>query len=890
MELHVEQLNGAFEGSNEATLKYHGVQDSESVEEQSHSETPMVSILFDESHGQLLKSRLAKSKRGDELLSQEEGETSSDAPVSEKVDAERGLGNCQTLLGSLRSLVQDWELELEGFSSDERGLNDKVLALEKVKVLILAAPTRPLDSSEVEAVIDFVHQGGSLLIAYDYRSLYKHEQDLYERHQINNPANELLEAFGLKVKRLLIYPPQEVSTFYPHYISSEVDKLFVREPAYLEVLDEVPKTLLRPPQIVARLPLSEQPFLAAVEAEYGRVVVIADFIIFEDDYIEYGSNKRLALNIFQWLACQNSIDCFNASIQSEVKQGNTENFSITLHNPQRDRLEYIECLLESDASAEIIEPHKTIRSIARYGQTQLSWTVLPKRFGKQALKLTIDIAQQSKQESLFFDLAAQFTYVPDTEIDLVILNTKGDIPEAIETGTPFDVQAVIRQKTDINAGSLNFRLESSSSCIQVESVESTGVGRWRLNVLEAGDCPITLISETTGQKVSRLLRARPSLKDQIKAIERDTLQLLMTQLQHHASQFYSEFGSKAIQRIPCHLYTPEEQVRLIYPQEVAKQLLEALGAARIEQRTNRPLVEYLLRNISPVYSPAHGCCLPYDPELATHLRKEHGAYKENLAQNFLKLEGDDQLKFEQNIAALILHEKYGHGFFFKKTRLGKQLAILYKHGMTRNADLEQLKLPYARLLYEEYQEAIQAIWDSTVIVNEGFATWVELTVLPHLSSAVGQAAYRRKDFLFNQDKGLSLLVKSSQYFQHFPPFCESRYQEGCEYFQLIQKYFGKNDGHKCAILALLKATDIDFGISENDGRIQFGLSTNRLTEALLHREEDDARADMRLRHIHAMLQEHYEKLLTEQKRLQLQRDGFPIGNIVSTLISEKLGW
>jgi hypothetical protein len=148
MELNLKYLNGSSERSIGAGLKYHGVQDKGCLEEGHHSGTLMASILFDESHGQLLKSRLAKSKRGVDTLPQGEHEAkvgisaarkNVDAPVAEKVDAEREFGNCQKLIGGLKSLVKDWKLKLEGFSSDERGLNNEVLDSEKVKILVLAA-------------------------------------------------------------------------------------------------------------------------------------------------------------------------------------------------------------------------------------------------------------------------------------------------------------------------------------------------------------------------------------------------------------------------------------------------------------------------------------------------------------------------------------------------------------------------------------------------------------------------------------------------------------------------------------------------------------------------------------------------------------------------------
>ncbi len=50
---------------------------------------------------------------------------------------------------------------------------------------------------------------------------------------------------------------------------------------------------------IANLPRTGEHFLAAVEAKLGRVVVIGDFVIFGDEYLEKADNKKLVLNIFR---------------------------------------------------------------------------------------------------------------------------------------------------------------------------------------------------------------------------------------------------------------------------------------------------------------------------------------------------------------------------------------------------------------------------------------------------------------------------------------------------------------------------------------------------------------------------------------------------------------
>ena len=120
---------------------------------------------------------------------------------------------------------------------------------------------------------------------------------------------------------------------------------------------------------IANLPRTGEHFLAAVEAKLGRVVVIGDFVIFGDEYLEKADNKKLVLNIFRWLIRKNSLECFNAQFETKIKYGKTSTFSISLSNPDPKRLEHISCLLESDAT--ISEPEQRIRSLPGRGRAQL---------------------------------------------------------------------------------------------------------------------------------------------------------------------------------------------------------------------------------------------------------------------------------------------------------------------------------------------------------------------------------------------------------------------------------------------------------------------------------------------------------------------------------------
>lgn len=880
------------------------------------SDDPVVRILFDESHDELLRaqavpdddevdtwSRLAGDlrdldfdifpdlapgkRRGKGVKSSElVGKKVPAAGKSKGVDLSQDKGDEQSDVAS--TSIQTGAIE-EGESDD--AVAKEATLIQNLKnskdpfhVLVLGAPRKPLDQDEVDAIADFVHRGGSLLIAHSYESLW-----WQDKNGTPSTVNRLLESFGLNIKQLLNWTTNtfDASHLRPHYLSSAVNRLVVKEPTYLEKLNKVP-------YVAATLPDADKPFLAAVEADKGRVVVIGDFAIFGDRYIHRNDNRALALNVFRWLARVNSLDFHDAHFDREVRYGQTAIFSIVLENSHRQRLEHVSCLLESDASALILNPLQQIRSLPAYSKTQLQWVVEPRRLGAQNLRLTVDF-EKSEHDPLFLDSVAKFACVPDAEIELVFLNRQDRTPGVVETGVPFDVQARVRWADGAKPVPLRLDLKQPLAHVAVEAMEQTDEARrWRLTALDAGDWTITLEAEQLNQKITRLVHALPSIQDQIRTIDRDVIMPLEAEIRLKMSQLRREFDVTAIQHIPFRLLTPEAQVRLLEPAEEKEHLLEVIQAARVETFKNRPLVEELLLSLAPTHSSVHGCCIPYDPKLASHLVDNHASYEENLAYNLAGIDGDDRygpVWLQQNTAALLLHEKYGHGFFFTQTTLGRQMAILEHQGLVPDAnETQHLKSSYLRNLYEQYKEVLTVLYHSAITVNEGFATWVELTILPQLGGVVGQAAYRRRDFLFNRNNGLTHLAEYSPYFQVFKPWRSSKYQEGCELLELIQGYFGSDCGPKCAVQAAIKAADVDMGISENNGQVRFGLKPHEMAEVLLDAEGNDARAGMRLRDIHQVLREHSGEIREEQKTLQCHRSCLHSECPVNKMIGEKLKW
>ncbi|MDJ0702233.1 MAG: hypothetical protein QNJ46_03045 [Leptolyngbyaceae cyanobacterium MO_188.B28] len=820
---------------------FHGI----TVSEQSHPQKPPVKkVLFDESHGELLRAE----------LNEEDDEVDSWSKLSE------------VLTGEL-----NWKVD--SHTVDQKALTHEVL--QGYDVLVLGAPTKPLTSDELDAVTSFVHLGKSLLIANSFESIWR-------QNSINN-INKLLKTFGLCAQRLVSSLPKKVSSFQPHYISSDVNRLSIREPTYLKILNDNPR-------VVATLPETYEPFLATVEAGSGRIVAVGDFALFGNWYIEQDNNQLIVTNIFRWLARQNFLDFEDIHIDPEVKFGQQALLSLNLVNPQDNlQLSNIRCFLASDMPTHINYEQFTVRSILANEKKGLKWFIEPRKLGLQNLKLKIDFPEGITHSPLYFEHLSQFICVPDAEIDFVFFSGQNEIQE-VETGVSFDAKVIVRWPQDAKKVPLNFSIDYPSSSIKAEQISAD---HWRLTAVKKGNCKIELKIEETGQTRTRLIHIFSSLQSRISDLERDTVEILTSKVHHRVSCIWQEFSTDSIRNIPFRLFTPETLVQKVYPRHTRERLLEVLRAARGDLQRFLPLADELLRYVAPTYLPKQGCCIPFDPGLATHLAKKYPSREENLAYNLLSIDGDeryDESWVEGNIVALLLHEKYGHGFFHTQTTLGRQLALLNNHGLLRRVDYKELNSPYLCSLHKEYGEAIQILAHSALLINEGFAAWVELTGLQKLAPAFNQVFYRRKEFLF-QDTQLARLINHSGYFKKFHPGPGSQYRIMYDFLNAIQNCFDPDIGPQCALHAMIKAADVDFGITEQNGRIQFGMSANEIQDRLLDNTEGfEAGADQRMRHIWKVIEDHQEQLQEDMIAAKHNPNYLHSGSSVNKIIEEQLGW
>lgn len=796
--------------SNSCSVSETIMTDALTVPKQSRpKEISVKSVLVDESHGELLRSH---------------------------VDENAFECDSWDLLREILAETLGWTVELH--SDNEGSLTAEVL--EHYDILFIGAPISSFSEQECDAIVSFVRQGNAVLIANNYESLWK--------QGLNAPINSLLRRFGLYAKRLVSFRYKQVSSFHPHYISSGISRLAIQEPACLKILDDNIR-------VVATLPETDEPFLTTINFGNGRIVATGDFAFLGDQYIDQEDNKAIALNIFRWLTHQNLLDFNVVENEAVVKLGESTTISLQVGNPQKGRkIKNVQCFLESERHVRIEQKKVSIPSIHFNNETCVSWVVEPRQLGYHQMKLRVNLPSLANVESLSFEHLTDFICIPDAKLDLVFLLQNMEIQE-IKTGTTFTAKGIISWNRDAKEVPLTLEFDYPLCSINVEQLSE---GYWQLRAEKPGTYKLKLRIKETGQTLIRLIHVVASAQAKIEALEKNILGELEAKVHYQVSQIWPEVGIDRIKDIPFRLMTPEDFVHEVYPQYTRDRLLDILKAVRTDVERFLPMVDELLRHVAPIYLPKIGCCIPFDPKLASHLAEKYPRRVENLAYNFLGIEGSERYGInwiEGNLVSLLLHEKYGHGFFHTQTTLGRQLLLLQNHGFLRRVDHEILNSPYLHSLHEKYRDAIEVLVHSSLLINEGFATWIELTGLAKLGKPFSEVYYRRKEFLF-RDIQLDRLIKTSKYFQKFPPGPGSQYRIVHDYLVDIQKHFDSHISPRCALHLLIKAVDVDFGILEYDGRIQFGLSATELLTNLLECEEgNEVGADQRLRKIWLSLNE-----------------------------------
>ncbi|MBN1936094.1 MAG: hypothetical protein JW934_15605 [Anaerolineae bacterium] len=661
--------------------------------------------------------------------------------------------------------------------------------LSGVQVLVIGAPkTRDkLPSEEIQAVEEFLQAGSALLLLANAETMYYPPDGL----------NDLAALANVQFQEFHNYPITYLQVFYPHYVTAGVQRVKVGQIAALTVGENA--------RCLARTKATELPVLACNRVGQGRMIVLGDTGLFADDVLAENDNAQLTRNIFRWLAAENALDIADLAMPDTAKWGQAATVMLTLHpcgGVQPSAVQArpkVRCRLESDADAQISDPART-RTLAPGKPSIFKWQVQPRMLGPQQLRLSIQVV--GTFEKLYFDqLWPDLRCTAPGYFTLEVKNQDGGLQTQFQTGDEFTVEGAFHWDTGVEAQPCSLRLETSDGVFEHGHEAAYGLERWcwYLKAIEPGDHVLTLTLVESGQTFPAVVSVRRSPEEWLTEIYAAHVYPLDAEIAARLQQLDARFGEPALTHTSFNILSPDAFIKQVFHSQEALWLSGVLAAAQREQWHNTDLLNLLLANVAPTYLPGRGAFIPYAPDLASHLARLHPKARKSLEYNLLCTEESEDMAIKQNVAAYLLHEKYGHGFFYTQTRLGQQLTLLKSHPKSN-------------------PEVVQLLEDSGLIVNEGFAAWLELTALPMLGRDVRLAADLRRIVLIEQATGLYARERNSEFFREFSSRYDSRYREGYEYLEYIGRVFHI----RCAVRLFLRATDIDLNISEDaSGQLRF---------------------------------------------------------------------
>lgn len=154
---------------------------------------------------------------------------------------------------------------------------------------------------------------------------------------------------------------------------------------------------------------------------------------------------------------------------------------------------------------------------------------------------------------------------------------------------------------------------------------------------------------------------------------------------------------------------------------------------------------------------------------------------------------------------IIIHEKFGHGFFYQNTTLGKKLLELEYHRKGLQLLMEELEE-----ISNNYAFGVQWLCMSISIPNEGFAVWITLKTLEklieiyeHDQQFIQQLQLEIKNIKKMMFESESLKIKHDYFsLKYETPI--NPYARGYDLFSQIEDKYGE----KCVSKALEIATDV----------------------------------------------------------------------------------
>jgi hypothetical protein len=198
---------------------------------------------------------------------------------------------------------------LPEFSFESRNEELTEDLLEEYNVVMLYQPYKVLESSEIDAVVEFVRKGGGLIICG--------EHDIGWNDDSRSTYNKLGKTFGIIFTSNAVDDPTDKMGCYctpvihnlaEHPLTENVTQVVFYKPCALRLSgnavaiargDEDSKTVgddkIEGEDIVV---------VAVAEYERGRIVVVGSYTVFDDSYINSPDNMTFSENVFPWVSEQ----------------------------------------------------------------------------------------------------------------------------------------------------------------------------------------------------------------------------------------------------------------------------------------------------------------------------------------------------------------------------------------------------------------------------------------------------------------------------------------------------------------------------------------------------------------------------------------------------------
>lgn len=226
------------------------------------------------------------------------------APGKVVFDASHGEIFSPVKKGPLNYTDFSGSLKKKGAEVSQNSGKVTLQSLAGVKTYVIAGPTKPLGGDEASAILDFVENGGNLLILL----------------HISPPVAELTESFGILVTNFVISEPEGtikgksqdfyVTRFTKHPVTGGLKKLAVygtwglmAEQGAEVVASTSEKAWAdtnRNRAFDKDEPVQAFGIVAVKTHGKGKVAVVADDAPFANQFFKEADNRKLADNIMRW--------------------------------------------------------------------------------------------------------------------------------------------------------------------------------------------------------------------------------------------------------------------------------------------------------------------------------------------------------------------------------------------------------------------------------------------------------------------------------------------------------------------------------------------------------------------------------------------------------------